>query len=266
MKRIACLIGINDYVGSANDLSGCVNDSLWLADWSYARGYDVRMLLNHQATDRAIAAMIQRARAELDEGDAFFLGYSGHGSNEPDEDGDEADRYDEGIISSNMVFISDDRIRHLFDGFAALSFFGVWADSCYSGSATRSALVYRDPVVPHRPGYSLVRYMPMAGSVCIASGIRRGRMWCGSKPESEMQEVLLTGCAEHEVSFDAYLDGRPCGAMTGMARRIVAEDYRRNWTWAELHHELRLRLPAEAYPQTPQLEGHPVKKQGVILP
>jgi hypothetical protein len=52
--RRALSIGINDYTGTHNDLSGCVSD---VDGWTAAlgkRGLEVDQLLNRQATGRAI--------------------------------------------------------------------------------------------------------------------------------------------------------------------------------------------------------------------
>lgn len=65
MGKHALCIGINDYPGTDSDLAGCVNDA---DDWAAElrqRGFDVRRLLDGQATlaamREAMAALIRQA-------------------------------------------------------------------------------------------------------------------------------------------------------------------------------------------------------------
>ena len=58
MSKKALCIGINDYPGTQNDLSGCVNDA---NDWAAAlaaRGFAVTKLLDAQATKAAMVSAI----------------------------------------------------------------------------------------------------------------------------------------------------------------------------------------------------------------
>ena len=53
MAKYALCIGINDYPGTENDLSGCVNDA---NDWATAlskRGFATTKMLDKQATEKA---------------------------------------------------------------------------------------------------------------------------------------------------------------------------------------------------------------------
>ena len=71
MAKKALCIGINDYPGTQNDLSGCVNDA---NDWTAVlsgRGFDITNLLDAQATK---AKMVSAIRALVDEavrGDSY---------------------------------------------------------------------------------------------------------------------------------------------------------------------------------------------------
>ena len=68
-----------------------------------------------------------------------------------------------------------------------------------------------------------------------------------------MPEILITGCSDSEYSYDAEFDGRPNGAMTALALRVIQQNP--NATYREFHAALRVLLPSEDYPQSPQLEG-----------
>ncbi|MDP2198878.1 MAG: caspase family protein, partial [Sulfurimicrobium sp.] len=49
MAKNALCIGINDYPGTQNDLSGCVNDANDWAEEMNSRGFTVTQLLDSQA-------------------------------------------------------------------------------------------------------------------------------------------------------------------------------------------------------------------------
>jgi hypothetical protein len=72
-------------------------------------------------------------------------------------------------------------------------------------------------------------------------------------PESDMQEILISGCNATEYSYDAVIGGRRNGAMTALAIRIIRGNP--SLTYTEFHEKLRELLPSTRYPQSPQLEG-----------
>jgi metacaspase-1 len=58
MSKKALCIGINDYPGAANDLSGCVNDTNdWVAELT-ACGFVVQKLLDSMATKAAMMVAV----------------------------------------------------------------------------------------------------------------------------------------------------------------------------------------------------------------
>jgi hypothetical protein len=73
-----------------------------------------------------------------------------------------------------------------------------------------------------------------------------------------MPEILITGCSDSEYSYDAEFDGRPNGAMTAMALRVINQNP--DATYREFYTGLRALLPSSDYPQSPQLEGSDVNK------
>src|SRR3954453_6397605 len=88
MAKLALCIGINDYPGTVNDLSGCVNDA---QDWSAAldaRGFTVRQLIDKAATKKAMQGEMERLVKDAKSGDVAVIQYSGHGSELPDAGGD----------------------------------------------------------------------------------------------------------------------------------------------------------------------------------
>jgi len=240
MKRAIC-IGINNYPGIFNDLKGCVNDAM---DWSallQGLGFEVSLMLDSQATRQNVKAALRELVNATGAGDIAVFTYSGHGTQVADADSDENDPYDEAIClyDGNVI---DDELRMILRGIQSQGTLVVISDSCFSGSVTRIAA---EKAVP--------RFIPPAVSTA-GRMVRRPFLL----PEGDMPEILLTGCSDSEYSYDAEFDGRPNGAMTALALRVIAQNP--NLTYREFHTSLRGLLPSEEYPQSPQLEGSDANK------
>ena len=122
MTRRALCIGINDYPGTSNDLTGCVNDARDWASELYSRGFEVNSLVDAQATRAAMTSAINTLITGAQRGDTNVFTYSGHGTWVVDQNGDEVDGRDEALcpydINTRGPLIDDD-IRLLFDRRAA---------------------------------------------------------------------------------------------------------------------------------------------------
>jgi len=245
MKRAIC-IGINNYPGIFNDLKGCVNDA---KDWStllQGFGFETSLMLDSQATRINIKAAMQNLVEVTGAGDVAVFTYSGHGTQVADPGNDEGDTYDEAICAYDGNII-DDELRVFLDGLHPQATLVVISDSCFSGSVTRIAL---EPAIPRfiPPAFSTVGMVPNHPFLM---------------PEADMPEILITGCTDSEYSYDAEFDGRPNGAMTASAIRVIMQNP--DITYRQFHAGLRDLLPSNDYPQTPQLEGSNLNKDRKIF-
>ncbi|MBK9738446.1 MAG: caspase family protein [Actinobacteria bacterium] len=80
------------YGGWPGTLSACENDARAMQSVAQSLGYSTSLLLTEAATSRKVVAAITKAAASMVAGDIFWLTYSGHGSQVPDRNGDEASR------------------------------------------------------------------------------------------------------------------------------------------------------------------------------
>jgi hypothetical protein len=104
-KLKAVLIGIN-YVGQQGELSGCHNDvhniKEYIMDVHGFKEEDMTVLMDDgehmQPTRDNILKAIENLTESMEEGDAAFFHYSGHGGKVKDTSGDEEDGYDETLI------------------------------------------------------------------------------------------------------------------------------------------------------------------------
>ena len=144
MAKRALLIGINKYLIPGADLRGCVNDvqnmSQALTTWFGFKKPDITMLVDQAATKKEMEAGITKLIRDARKGDTIVLHYSGHGSNVPDDDGDEADERDEILCPTDLDWkdtLRDDWLRKRFDTLKAGVNLTVIMDCCHSGTNTR---------------------------------------------------------------------------------------------------------------------------------
>ena len=150
IKGRVLLIGINRYKDSRLNIPGCVEDANETANFIKKKyGFkdeEIKILTNQDATSSNIVKSFEDWLIKGTEpGERVFFLYSGHGSQLPDDNGDEADKLDETIIPYDTVpttganEIRDDKFEELItqlSGRMAVLLF----DSCHSGDISRGTV------------------------------------------------------------------------------------------------------------------------------
>ena len=263
----AFLIGINRYKIPGADLRGCVNDvnnlkAALLKHFSFQEK-NIRILTDLKATKQAIQDGITRVIKGAKRGDVLLIHYSGHGSNVPDDNGDEADSRDEILCPTNLDWkdpLADDWLRTAFDDVPAGVNLTVIMDCCHSGSNTRVLVPPDAPIIE--------RFLPCPlDLLAVESGRRLTGEIKGKRAMLKKQakrkkdivdinipEVLITGCRDTQTSADAHIGGSYNGALT---YNLVAaiEEKGGNLTYGELHSRALRSLEDSGFDQVPQLEG-----------
>src|SRR6187549_2759524 len=123
MAKRALLIGINRYQIPGSDLRGCVNDvqdlQAALVEVCSFKKADITVMTDAAASTKAMQASIKALVKASKKGDVALLHYSGHGSNVPDDNGDESDGRDEILCPTDLDWdnpLRDDWLRMTFDG------------------------------------------------------------------------------------------------------------------------------------------------------
>ncbi len=265
-SKRALLIGINRYQMPGADLRGCLNDVKGMAsaleDLCGFRASDIETITDKGATKKAMQAGIKDLVKGGRKGDVLLLHYSGHGSNVPDDDGDEADHRDEILCPTDLDWkdpLRDDWLRETFDTLRPGVSLTVVMDCCHSGTNTRAIHPPDAPVIP--------RYLPNPWDIMAAESGRKlkgrvtGRLRRTPHRKSgpdvvavTMPETLIAGCRDTQTSADAFIDGTYNGALTwslvGSLRATSAA-----LTYRELHARSVALLNEGRYDQVPQLEG-----------
>jgi metacaspase-1 len=267
VAKSAVLIGVNRYRIPGADLRGCVPDvknmsSLLQRKYGFGAG-DICMLTDFDATKKAIEQAITGLVSGGHRGDVLLVHFSGHGSNVPDDNGDEADNRDEILCPTDLDWydpLRDDWLRSVFDGLRDGVSLTVITDSCHSGTVTRAIEPPDAPVIQ--------RYLPSPWDLAAAesgrslTGTTRGTLH--QAPESERKardivhvdipEVLISGCRADQTSADAAIGGGFAGALTYNLVEALTET-ETPLSYRELHDQTCAKLKHSRYEQIPQLEG-----------
>lgn len=223
-NRWALVIGIDRYplFPVQSQLEGCVQDATEVAHLLESRfGFPRRqmtVLLNEQATQKAILAALEDLTGKVGEGDAVVVHYSGHGSQRkaPAEHRDEPDALEETLVPCDSG-----RGDHPHRDIAGAELHGwlkrvtqvtpyvtLLLDCCHSGTLART-----DPGEKKPPR---VRQVPPDRRPPPPPKLPRNRDLAGG-PASFARYVVLAACRNHESAFEVpadAADGQSHGALT----------------------------------------------------
>jgi metacaspase-1 len=263
MAKSALCIGINDYPGTINDLSGCVND---VRDWSAeleSRGFKVTTLLDRKATKAAMVEAITRLVVDAADGNTCVFQYSGHGSFVADEDDEEPDGKDEVLCPSDIgqnSYLTDDELYAIFDRQKPGVKLVFLSDSCHSGTVAKMM-----PMVDVARKTPKSRLLPPAAflkgeKLRLATMLSRTRS-SRSRPH---RALLISGCQDVQTSADAWFNNRANGAFTYYALKAL-RTLSKGATYAAWHKAIRRFLPSQAFDQQPNLYGSRTQKAWKVL-
>lgn len=264
IKKYSLSFGINKYPNPANNLKGCVNDAInWRNILRDKVGFDSILFLDSEVNSKNFSNSIIELSQKCIPDDIFVLTYSGHGSSVIDTHNDELDGRDECICLYDKFFI-DDEIKSLFDKFQKGVRICFISDSCHSGTVTRA---FNNQNIIKENLYKKARYLPPEDDN-IALSISKLPLIGKMKNiiiEDDMIDILIAGCKDTEYSYDAIIDGIPCGAFSYYAQKVIKESIIEKLTYEEFYNSLKKYLPSNTYNQTPQLEGKEDNKKRIIF-
>lgn len=277
MTQKALCIGINRFkhVPSAT-LRGCVNDAHDMAALLKERhGFgeaDIALLTDAQATKvailRALQGMVDAARAGSLK--RLVFSFSSHGTQVPDQDGDEDDRSDEAFCPYDLkpmggawdpnFIITDDELNALFKPLPEDVTLEVFLDTCHSGTGLRRL----DPLTLLIPNAPKPRYLPppslaMARALAMTHPRNLSTRRRDIVPLSK-RHVLWTGCRSDQTSADAMFDSRANGAFTYHYIRTVRAS-NGALSRAQVRDRVRAALRRAGYDQVPQLETNALRRK-----
>jgi uncharacterized caspase-like protein len=219
----ALVVGIDDYIGTANDLDGAVNDAKDVAQALKGLGArEVITLLNDDARKDRIVEEWNGIVAKANPGDTFIFSYAGHGGQEPAP----PDRHDKKTIESFLLGhfepsgagtrerIVDDEVNAWLQqadkkGIKVI----LVADSCHSGgmerSASASGVKFRRMQIPPITG-DLLQFPPPEIPKLTPDEFQNVTFVAAVPPDKLVPEVEIDGQKRGALSwaFARAMEGR----------------------------------------------------------
>jgi hypothetical protein len=161
-------------------------------------------------------------------GDILFFYFSGHGSYTIDRNGDESDKRDETIFSSDLQNVLDDELKTILSNNMKreVTIIGLF-DSCHSGTMFDLKFNYLDS-----SNYDKYTENDKAS-------------------ECNGNVIMISGCMDAQTSAEALIDNKVQGAMTWSF--IESINKTPNCSWRELLKSMRDSLKTSSFSQIPQL-------------
>ena len=231
-EGISLHIGLNrvdpdHYAGWSGPLNACVADAEDVADIARVQGFEAQLLTNHRATRDAVREAITAAAERLAPGGTFWLTYSGHGGQVPDESYDEAGDFTDETWCLYDGQLIDDELLLLWSFFEAGTRVLVLSDSCHSGTITRDALdtLVRESDVAggesledkaRKLGVPLGRFRDLPPAIALGTyranrGFYRRLSelipFVHDMPEVKARVRLISACQDAQVALDGTFNG-----------------------------------------------------------
>jgi hypothetical protein len=230
-NKKALLIGIN-YINTPYELSGCIDDVNRMKEFLTKYGFNSIQTLTDlttiKPTKQNILNELKNMIINAQAGDILFLHFSGHGSYTYDNNGDETDRRDEMIISSDLQGVLDDELKSILSNNMKreVTIFGLF-DSCHSGTMFDLKFNYLDSN----------NYDKYTENDKVS--------------ECNGNVIMISGCMDSQTSAEAFINNKVQGAMTWSF--IESINKTPNCSWRELLQSMRGLLKSNSFSQIPQL-------------
>ena len=195
--RMALCIGIDAYP-APNTLQGCVNDSQAWEQLFASMHCQIATLRDAQATRAAITASLAEHVSRLRAGDLFLFQYAGHGTQFPDDSGDEPDNNDEALCPFDMMtagFIRDDDVRLILNQVPAGALAIGFIDCCHSGTIARMMRA-----MPDATTHSLMRAIKATPAMIAVH--RRTRTAGRAVVPAMRRDITFAACRDDQVAFE----------------------------------------------------------------
>lgn len=268
MKKRALIVGIN-YVGTGNDLKGCINDANNMHEYLQTKGFtEFKLVLEKEATTAGIKSGLEWLVEGAGAGDILFFHYSGHGSQLPSKT--EPDGFEEIICPIDLNWrdkvITDDTLRQIFNKVPFGVNITLLLDCCHSGTML-------DQTESFEPGARSLtksktkkkifsRYLKPPAAVYKKVTNRTLVDWNASR-DVNTNALLIAGCQSNQTSADAYINGKYQGAATASLLKSVKNN--ESITYKQLITEMREFMKVNKFTQVPQLDGSHVLYDKVFL-
>lgn len=263
----ALLVGIDTYLPPVPPLQGCVADAQAMQNFLQSQVTDssgelkLVMLLNEQASRKAIIEQFDQHLGQARAGDTALFYFCGHGSQAPTATEFmhlEPDGLDETLVChdsrrDNVYDLADKELSALIAGVAHReAAVLVILDACHSGSGTRNltpSSVRRLETDTRRRQIS--DYLVSEDEV-RSMGASSGPAWA-QLPTG--RHIMLAACQADEEAMELPVDGQTRGVFSyHLINALHASNAQ--WTYRDLFNRVNSRVRACVHGQSPRIEAN----------
>jgi hypothetical protein len=270
MNNKALLVGINAYPNPSNNLRGCINDIIDMENFIASKNKvyqkeNIRTLTDSKATKKGILTALNWLLLGASAGDQLLFQYSGHGAQIPSHSpAIEKDGLDEIICPYNFngedvaeTAISDKEFAKIFAKIPQGVHF-VWiSDSCHSEDLSRKHEIVETNEANSNYDIKDTRFRRFNRNNSINQSNQTEAnapvASLGSAP-IPLHGALLSGCASHQLSADAYINNRFNGAFIHYLIKNLSL-YGEDASMQDIVKYVNIDLMDNDYEQNPQSEG-----------
>jgi len=227
VKQYFLGIGIN-YLGTSNELRGCINDienMLVLVKKLYPSVISFKLTdkTTIKPTRTNIINTLTQILSQMVLGDVLILHYSGHGTFIKSKTSKESDGQDEFIVPVDLQLIKDDELSNiLYKNMKSGTKLFALFDSCHSGTVLDLRNSYDSPT----------------NLIINNDGI-----------DPKGQVISISGCLDTQTSADSYISGSFQGAMTNS----FIKNFTPNQKVLLMVDKMKADLKKNGFPQVPLL-------------
>lgn len=265
-QKHALLIGISDYPqykdsdASWSRIHGA-NDVQLLSPILSKQGFKVTTLTNKLATHEAITKSLIKLGQSIHPGDIVYIHLSGHGQAVEDENGDEADGWDEafipydaqhrykrGVYQGENHLLDDELNSHLNSIRKKVGEKGVVyvvMDACHAGSSYRgeeeddSVYVRGTDIGFSKNGKTYAPPIDKRGNIRVSSGKGMSHIY------------MLEACRSYQVNTEIKENGQYCGPLSYyISQQLLTTRLSFDTKWIEevrknMENDSRLKFPRQ---------------------
>ena len=272
-KKLGLIVAVGKYpeVGRWKNLSSA-NDLKYMKASLIKNGFDeknIDTLKDENATKAAIIKSLDDLYSKSSEGDIVIFHFSGHGQQIQDDNGDEADGYDEALVpydaKANFDFVSYQGQNHLRDDelgeklslirnkIGANGSLVVVLDACHSGTATRAnefAICRGEPIPFQKPGYKPKSILTMGDLGKQAEG------YFASPKESAANMIVFSASSPNQVNYETKDANREGVGSLSYAFAKAISNLGKDSDYKLLFEKIKVQIQAEYPMQIPLIEGN----------
>lgn len=273
-KKVALIVAIGNYPegGRWKNLSSG-NDVKYIKGALIKNGFnekDIDTLLNQNATKDAIIKALDKLYERVEVGDIVYFQFSGHGQQIEDDNGDEADGYDEALVPYNAKATYDpvtyqgqnhlrddilnEKLSKIRTKIGANGSLVVLLDACHSGTATRGSefSITRGEATP----FQSPEYPTKLKKIQLGAAAAREEGMFSSGKEKAANMIVFSASSPNQVNYETKdLNGLGVGSLSYAFAKALSS-MREGTTYQILFEKVKANIQSGIPNQIPLIEGN----------